>query len=217
MYARNVSLLVPQKIHFLGLKIYVAPRLAFLLKNFRKLFHDKEIVGNICVFCRSLYVAVKQCLHRSVGKAVSAADDGGVNVAAHHLALRVDRHFAGESKPVHSLEQRTNAVGKAGGKHGEHHFGKIYACAPRKRLVVYLAAALYVVGNVRNMHAQDEVALAVCIYGTASSQILGVFAVDGKHLFASQIPAPLAFVGINGVGHFFRLGLAGGGEFLSRP
>ena len=99
--------------------------------------------------------------HLLVGEARAGADDAFRELAADHLAGAVEGHEHREREPVLAGHERADAVGELLGEHRHHAVAEVDAGAAAVRLAVERGAWLHVVGDVRDVHAEDAVAAAV--------------------------------------------------------
>ena len=173
-----------------------------------QLVHQRNHVDDILILVQQLLRsrAVQNLIDLAVYALDGGADDRLAELVLHDLAVFVQLHECGERQTVFAGVQRADAVGQAGGQHGNDVIRIVDAGATVQRLGVQRGVRADIVGYVGDVYAQ-LVAGGCLFQRNCVVQILGVCAVNGEDGGAAQIQTLFIFLLRNGcVCQLFSLG-----------
>ncbi len=156
---------------------------------------ELEELGGIRVHRAQLLFAhrarlVQNLLRLTVVEAALAADDAGVNLVFAQLAGLVEVHIAGERAAVLPGTQAADVVAELFRQHGNHAVDQVHAGSAITRSDVDRTIPSHVARDIRDVHAQAREPFHV-VEADGVVEVLGVDGVDGEHIAAAQVVAPV--------------------------
>ena len=154
-----------------------APR---VVQDREQLLHLLEHRHQRRVLLQQRRIAIRQDpVHRRVGHPLVAVDDAVVELVAHDLPVAIDLHQARLHEPIDVRVQAAQPRRQLGREHVDGALGKVDRRAALVGLAVERAAFVDVVRDIRDVHAQPEVAVRQLLDRDRVVEIARVLAIDG--------------------------------------
>ena len=213
---QRFSLLIQHNLAFREIKVNGTPCMAFFPQNVRQLLHQKKHLCKLSVFRRHLGIVIRHNgIHRRVGHPAIRADDRFGNLMARHISLAVNLHQAAEGQPVLPLVERTDAVGKLVGQHGDHAIHQVHAGSTLEGFFIQRRGLLHIMADVRNVDS-ETIPVPGPLNADGVVQVLGLLAVYGNGRQISEILPSCPAVLLHLIGNLLQLVLYRPGEILRK-
>ena len=164
------------------------PRVVQDLKQLAHLLehrHQRRVLRQQCG------IAIRQdAVDGGVGHALVAVDDAVVKFVADHLAVPIDFHQTGLHQPIDVRIEAAETGGELRRKHVDRALGEIHGRAAVVGFAIERAAVVHVVRDVRDVHAEPEVAVRQPLDRDRIVEIARVLAVDRHRGHAAEVGAP---------------------------
>ena len=139
------------------------------------------------VFRAQRRIARQDLVDLAVGHARGRADDRLGEHGAVAPPVPVELHQGGKREPLHLGVQRADAVRQRKRQHRHHMAGIVDRRAAAVGLLVERAAGRDIVGHVRNVHAEQIMAVVQPLKRNRVVKVFGVVAVDRKDQLVPQV------------------------------
>ncbi len=161
-----------------------------VIQNLKQLAHLLEHRHERRVLREQRRISIGQdTVHRGVRHPLVAVQDAVVELVPHDLAVQVDLHQAGLDEPIDVGIQATESGGELRGKHVHRALGKIHRRAAVVAFAIERAVLMDVVRDVRDVHAEPEVAVGQLLDRDRIVEIARVLAVDRHGGHATEVGA----------------------------
>src|SRR5216684_3592257 len=182
-----------------------SPSMAFAVQDQSQVTHEFEPWHQSGITLAHNGIALEHGVDRGIGHALGRANHAVRQLVAHDFAARVDLHHARHDQPVRLRSEAADVGGKLQREHGHGPVGKVHAGTPQASFLVQRRARGHVVGDIRDVNLQFEVAIRQCRYHDRVIEVTRRLPVDGDDRKMSEIAAMMKFVTWNN--GWDRLGL----------
>ena len=185
----HAALVIHQELRLGQVEVDRSPRSTPAVQQFEQLGHALQMGHEAPVLlARGRILPRKDAVDLRVRHPGVAADQAVVQLVAPHGAALVDLHEARLREAVHLRPEAAQSRRKRFGKHVDGTVREIDGGAPLQRRRVECALLPHVVGDVRDMHAEPEVAVRQPLDRDRVVEVARGFAVDGHRGPAAEVP-----------------------------
>ena len=184
-------------VRFPHVQVNASAPVSFCRKNKLKLAHKADHIDKFFIFAYISPVALYYPLNFGVSHSLFGFYYRFANPFIDDFTRAVDFGYTRKRKPVRTLVQRTNTVGKLFGEHRDYRIGEINARRTGESLFIERTAGFYVLRNVGDMHAEHIISVIVFPHLHSVVEISRIFAVDGDYRSAPKIFSADNFFGFN--------------------
>ena len=159
-----------------------------VVEDLEQLAHLLEHRHQRRVLRKQRRIAIRQdAVHGGVGHPLVAVDDAVVKFGADHLAVPIDFHQTGLHQSIDVRIEAAETGGELRRKHVDRALGEIDGRAAVVGFAIERAALVHVVRDVRDVHAEPEIAVRQPLDRDRIVEIPRVLAVDRHRRHAAEV------------------------------